>query len=460
MGLKLVETAGRSYRPQQVALPIQNMAIRELAPAVLATLVRRYRDFAACEDALQEALLAAHLQWPTAGVPDDPRAWLTRVAVRRLTDEVRATTARRLREALVVSLVPADEQIALAADVAEAERDDTLELLFMCCHPSLSTASAVALTLRALGGLTTAEIAAAYFVPEATMAQRLARAKATLKAATQQEPTATRKEPTATQTEPTATSYRETAARFPSPDAAARAARLDAVMHVLYLMFNEGYAASSGPTLMRVDLAEEAIRLARMLVTLTRPEADGHAEALGLLALMLLTHARRHARTGPSGELVPLDDQDRTRWDPALIAEGDGALEAALAHARPGPYQIQAAIAALHDHAASWEATDWPQIRALYDLLLARTPDAPMARLSRAIAVAMIDGPRAGLDALDALAADPRLSGHHRLAAARAHLLERLGDQAAARAAYAVAAERTASLAERDYLRLRAARLG
>lgn len=406
--------------------------LRELAPQVLGAMVRRYRDFAACEDAVQEALVAAALQWPTEGVPDNPRGWLVAVAVRRLTDAVRAESARRHREALVVSLVPPDEQIALAADDARAaagsgERDDTLEVLFMCCHPALSTASAIALTLRAVGGLTTAEIARAFLVPEATMAQRISRAKQSIEAAGRQ---------------------------FELPSGDELTARLGAVNHVLYLIFSEGYSASTGAALIRTDLSSEAIRLTHLL----RRLVPDHAEVAGLLALMLLTDARRAARTGPGDEVIPLDEQDRTRWDRAAIAEGVALLEATLPLGRVGPYQVQAAIAALHDEAPSAAATDWRQIRSLYQVLRGLS-DNPMVALNQAVATAMVDGPAAGLAELDAVAGDARLAGHHRLEAVRGHLLERAGDRAGAAACLRRAALRTGSTAERDYLMLRAARL-
>ena len=344
--------------------------LRDLAPKVLGALLRRYRDFGGCEDAVQEALIAAATQWPTQGVPDKPVGWLITVATRRLTDQIRADAARRLREQLVVSLIPADEQIALAADASGVnERDETLELYFMCCHPALSTASQIALTLRAVGGLTTAEIARAFLVPEATMAQRLTRAKQTIKLE---------------------------GASFPELTSADRALRLPAVVKVLYLIFNEGYTASGGDHLYRVDLSTEAIRVARLLVHLLPDEP----EVGGLLALMLLTDARRAARTGPSGELVPLDEQVRSAWDQARIAEGKRILQHALDRGAAGPYQIQAAIAALHDEAPSGDETGWRQIRDLYDVLL-QFQDSPMARLSHAIALAMVEGVPAGLAALD-----------------------------------------------------------
>ena len=401
--------------------------LRTLAPQVLGILTRRYRDFAGCEDAVQEALIAAATQWPREGEPDNPRGWLLRVATRRLTDQIRADTARRLREQLVVSLVPADEQIALAADAGANERDDTLVLYFMCCHPALTPSSQVALTLRAVAGLTTAEIARAFFVPEATMAQRLSRAKQTI---------------------------RQSGEGFVPPTAADLRARLPPVLRVMYLTFSEGYAASEGVLPVRVDLSQEAQRVTRELVSLV----PGEPEARGLLALMRLTEARRPARIGPAGELVPLDAQDRSRWDREAIAEGTRLLEAALATGAPGPYQIQAAIAALHDEAASIEATDWRQIRALYDRLIV-IADSPMARLSRAIATAMVDGAAAGLAELDPLSSDPILARSHRLAAARGHLLERAGNHQAAVAAYREAANRTTSTAERNYLLLRAAQI-
>jgi RNA polymerase sigma factor (sigma-70 family) len=401
--------------------------LRTLAPQVLGILTRRYRDFAGCEDAVQEALLAAATQWPREGQPDNPRGWLLRVATRRLTDQIRADAARRLREQLVVSLVPADEQIALAADAGANERDDTLVLYLMCCHPALSTSSQVALTLRAVAGLTTAEIARAFFVTEATMAQRLTRAKQTI---------------------------RQSGVAFIQPTEAERRSRLPAVLRVLYLAFSEGYAASEGVLPLRLDVSQEALRVTRELVNLVPDEP----EARGLLALMRLTDARRPARIGPAGELVPLDAQDRSLWDPDAITEGTQLLQAALAFGAPGPYQIQAAIAALHDEAASIEATDWGQIRALYDRLLV-IADSPMARLSRAIATAMVDGLAAGLAELDAVSSDSVLAQSHRLAAARGHLLERAGSYQPAVDAYRDAANRTTSTAERNYLLLRAAQL-
>jgi len=401
--------------------------LRDLAPQVLGAVVRRFRDFAASEDAVQEALIAAATQWPRDGLPENPRGWLIQVASRRIADHVRAETARRHREAIVVSLVPPEEQLALAADSAATERDDTLDLLFMCCHPALSLPSAIALTLRAVGGLTTSEIARAFLVPEATMAQRISRAKQSIKAS---------------------------GVPFEMPTAEERAARLVAVMHVLYLIFSEGYTASSGPELQRSDLSAEALRLARMLHRLV----PGDGEVAGLLALMLLTDARRAARTGPAGELIPLDQQDRTMWDKVAITEGVALITATLSRGSVGPYQLQAAIAAVHDEAASAEDTDWAEILGLYGLLQ-RMSDNPMVTLNHAIATAMVHGPTAGIERLDALAQDPRIEGHHRLDAVRAHLLERAGDREAAIAHYRRAAERTTSTAERNYLLTHAARL-
>ncbi|WP_437964159.1 sigma-70 family RNA polymerase sigma factor [Sorangium sp. So ce260] len=405
--------------------------LRDLAPQVLGVVIRRFHDFGAAEDAVQEALIAAATQWPRDGVPDEPRAWLIQVASRRITDHVRSEAARRRREAFVVSLVPPEQQIALAADSDEAvEHDDTLTLLFMCCHPALSTSSAIALTLRAVGGLTTAEIARAFLVPEATMAQRISRAKQTIKASGVpfQMPTL--------------------------PTSEERAARLGAVLHVLYLIFNEGYTTSSGPALHRDDLSSEAIRLTRAVHALL-PD-DG--EVAGLLALMLLTDARRAARTGPAGELIPLAEQDRGLWDQGAIAEGVALVSAALSRGAIGVYPLQAAIAAVHDEAARAEDTDWPQILALYDILMGMS-DNPMVALSRAIAAAMVRGPEAGLELLSSLDADPRLAGHHRLDAARAHLLERAGDHEAAIAHYGRAAGRTTNIPEQNYLLSQAARL-
>lgn len=402
--------------------------LRELAPQVLGAVIRRFRDFAASEDAVQEALIAAVTQWPRDGVPDNPRGWLIQVASRRMTDDVRSELARRRREAIVVSLVPAEMQIALPPDSDETpEQDDTLVLLFMCCHSALSPSSAIALTLRAVGGLTTAEIARAFLVPEATMAQRISRAKQSIKSS---------------------------GVPFQVPTEEERAERLSAVLHVLYLIFSEGYTSSTGPDLQRADLSTEAIRLARAVHGLL-PD-DG--EIAGLLALMVLTDARRPARTGPNGELIPLPEQDRSLWDQSAIAEGVALITATLSRGSIGAYQLQAAIAAVHDEAARADDTDWPQILALYGVLK-RMSDNPMVTLNHAIAAAMVHGPSAGLELLKALDADERMAGHHRLDAVRAHLLEKAGDHQAAIVHYRAAADRTASIPERNYLMTQAARL-
>jgi RNA polymerase sigma factor (sigma-70 family) len=402
--------------------------LRELAPGVLGAVVRRHGRFDASEDAVQEALLAAATQWPAEGLPDNPRGWLIAVASRRMTDQLRSDVARERREATAAALLPPEALHAPSPDDVAPEEDDTLTLLFLCCHPSLSGASQLALTLRAVGGLTTAEIARAFFVPEATMAQRISRAKATI---------------------------RGSDAPFTLPPASERAERLAVVLHVLYLVFNEGYTASSGPDLQRTDLTTEAIRLARDLHRLL--PVDG--EVTGLLALMLLTDARRPARALADGSLVPLAEQDRSLWDRAAIAEGVTLISDSLAHASAlGAYQLQAAIAAVHDEAPKSTDTDWPQIAALYDLL-ARVAPNPMVALNQAVAVAMVDGPRAGLARIDALADDDRIATGHRLEAVRGHLLEMAGDAAAARASYLAAARKTTSTPERRYLEGRAARL-
>jgi len=400
--------------------------LRELAPQVLGTLARRHGQFDACEDAVQEALLAAALQWPAGGVPERPRAWLLTVAGRALTDEWRTDSARRRRET-AAALDPAGLASAAGHRDAGAGEDDTLTLLFLCCHPALSPPSQLALTLRAVGGLSTAEIAAAFLAPEATIARRISRAKQ---------------------------SIRQAGARFELPGEPERTERLGVVLHVLYLLFNEGYTASSGPSLLRADLTAEAIRLTRLLHRLL----PGQGEAAGLLALMLLTDARRAARARADGQAVPLAEQDRDLWDAAVIAEGQAILAATLGTGPVGPYQLQAAIAALHDEAPTAEETDWPQILALYDILAAVAPG-PAVTLSRAVAIAMVHGPRAGLALLGTLDADARMAHTHRLEAVRAHLLEQAGDTAAARACYLRAARMTASLPEQRYLTLRAARL-
>jgi RNA polymerase sigma factor (sigma-70 family) len=397
--------------------------LRELAPQVLGTLIRRYGRFDQCEDAVQEALLAAALQWPEQGRPAHPRGWLITVASRRLTDQLRSDEARRRREDREMArgaVPPVDEAPA-------SDHDDTITLLFLCCHPALSPASQVALTLRAVGGLTTAEIARAFLVPEATMAQRISRAKQRIKTA---------------------------GATFELPPESERAERLRVVLHVLYLVFNEGYAATFGPEVHRADLTAEAIRLTRRVHALL-PD-DG--EVTGLLALMVLTDARRAARADAHGHLVPLAEQDRRQWDQAAIAEGVALITGTLARAPLGPYQLQAAIAAVHDEAPDADATDWPQILGLYDLLAVLAPS-PVVTLNHAVALAMVRGPEAGLELLATLDGDDRMAEHHRLVAVRAHLLEMVGDAAAARDAYREAARRTTSLPEQRYLEGRAARL-
>ncbi|WP_067814842.1 RNA polymerase sigma factor [Nocardia inohanensis] len=402
--------------------------LRALAPQVLGALVRRYGHFDTAEDAVQEALLAAATQWPERGMPEDPKAWLLTVAARRLTDMLRAEQARRRREDTVAQQVPADRWSSGAPAERAADADDTLILLFLCCHPALSPASQIALTLRAVGGLTTVEIARAFLVPEATMTRRITRAKQAIKAA-------------------------GTAFRMPGPTE--RDARTAAVLHVLYLIFTEGYAATTGPALYRRDLSAEAIRLTRIMFRLL-PEDD---EVAGLLALMLLTDARRPARTGPTGELIPMAEQDRTRWDTELIAEGIALITAALPRGGPpGPYQLQAAIAAVHDEASHAEDTDWPQIAALYTALTTLT-DNPVVALNRAVAIAMADHPAAGLARLADLAHDARLATDHRFYAVRAQLSEMTGDHTAALADYRRAAELTGSLPQRRYLTARAQRL-
>ena len=403
--------------------PIEHL-LRELTPQVLGIVVRRFRDFGTAEDAVQEASLAAAMQWPRDGLPQNPRAWLTQVAFRRMTDHIRSEFARRRRES---EAVLESEQLAAPVAAHESDQDDTLILLFMCCHPALTPASAIALTLRAVGGLTTAEIAHAFLVPEATMAQRISRAKQ---------------------------SIADSGIPFEMPTDADREQRLRAVLHVLYLIFNEGYTSTGGRQLWRADLSHEAIRLTRIVHQLQ----PGDTEVAGLLALMLLTDARRMARTGAEGELIPLTKQDRTIWDKEQIAEGVALLSAALPKGSVGAYQLQAAIAAVHDEAARAEETDWPQILALYELLR-RMSDNPMVALNHAIAAAMVHGPARGLELLDALTHDARIAEHHRLDAARAHLLELAGRCDAAVLQYRAAAAKTANLPERNYLLTQAARL-
>ena len=390
--------------------------LREAAARVLGAVIRRFGDFGDSEDAVQEAMIDAVAQWPAEGLPENPTGWLIAVASRRMTDRIRADSARRARE---------DRRAAEPEPGPTAAADDSLALIFMCCRPELSPASAIALTLRAVGGLTTAQIAAAFLVPETTMERRIARAKKTVEAAG----------------EP-----------FGLPAPGERAERLRAALSVLYLIFNEGYAASEGPDLARVELSAEAIRLTR-IADLALP---GEPEVGGLLALMLLTDARRRSRTDKEGELVPLDRQDRSLWDVAMIAEGSRVLADAFAAGAVGPYQLQAAIAAAHDRARRAEDTDWAEILALYRLLEQVAPG-PMVALNRAVAAAMVDGPETGLELLAEV--EPRLEGHHRLHAVRAHLLELAGDGGGAHVEYSRAAELTASLTEQRYLTRRAARL-
>jgi len=401
-------------------LPRVEGLLRELAPQVLGVLVRRYGQFDAAEDAVQEALLSAALKWPVEGVPDSPRSWLITVAGRRLVDEWRSESARRAREEQVALLEPTEP-------AAAGDRDDTLTLLFLCCHPSLSPPSQLALTLRAVGGLSTAEIARAFLVPEATMAQRISRAKQRI---------------------------RGSGLGFQAPPQAEQPVRLQVVRQVLYLIFNEGYTTSAGAELHRGDLTTEAIRLTRLLHRLL----PGDGETAGLLALMLLTDARRAARTDAQGALVPLDEQDRGRWNAAFIAEGVALVSGTLGRGPLGPYQLQAAIAAVHDEAGTAEQTDWPQILALYEVL-ERVAPGPVVTLNRAVAMARARGPLAGLAVLAELDGDERMADNHRLESVRGHLLELAGDHSAAHACYLRAAAMTASLPEQRYLTLRAAAL-
>ena len=398
---------------------------RTLAPQVLGAVARRFGDFAAAEDAVQEALAAAAARWPDDGVPDDPRAWLMQAASRRMADYVRREGGRRRRE-------PASAGAARPARVpgpgAEAAGgDDLLTLLFICAHPVLGEHAAIALTLRAAGGLTTAEIASAFLVPENTMAQRIHRATQAI---------------------------RKAEVPFALPPDDERAARLTGVLRVLYLTFSEGYVSSQGAMLARVDLAAEAIRLTRAV----HQRLPDEPEVAGLLALLLLTDARREARTGPDGELIPLADQDRTRWNRRAIEEGAALIDATLSRGVIGPYQLQAAIAALHDEAPRAADTDWRRILDLYSELERMTPN-PMITLNRAIALAMVEGPAAGLAMVAPLDSDERLAGHYRLDAVRAQFHEMAGDLEAARAHYLSAAGKTASIPERNYLAAKAAKL-
>jgi RNA polymerase sigma factor (sigma-70 family) len=400
--------------------------LRELAPQVLGTLARRYGHFDLAEDAVQEALLAAASQWPADGIPASPRGWLITVAARRLIDLLRSEAARQRREEAAARQVPAGDSLLTGAD-APPDADDTLVLLFLCCHPALSAASQVALTLRAVGGLTTAEVARAFLVPEPTMTRRITRAKQAIA---------------------------DGGAEFTMPEPDERAVRVTAVLQVIYLIFTEGYASTAGPSLLRPDLCAEAIGLARTL----RALLPGEAEVTGLLALLLLTDARRPARTSPGGLPVPMAEQDRGKWDAAAIAEGTALVTEALRRGPPGPYQVQAAIAALHDEARTAQETDWPQILALYEVLM-QASDNPVVALNHAVAAAMVHGPRVGLDLLENVGADQRIAAGHRLHAVRANLLEMAGDRDAARHAYLRAAELTTSPPHQRYLNARAARL-
>jgi RNA polymerase sigma factor (sigma-70 family) len=396
--------------------------LRDLTPQVLGALVRRYGQFEECEDAVQEAIVAATLAWPTSGTPDNPRGWLITVASRRLIDQIRSDHARKARE-ITVAL----EELGPSTEPETAAADDTLILLYLCCHPALTPASQTALTLRAVGGLTTAEIAHAFLVPEGTMAARVSRAKQSIKTAGSQ-------------------------FSMPAPDELDD--RLSAVLHTLYLIFNEGYTSSSGESLHRAELTHEAIRLTRMV----HRQLPTDGEVAGLLALMLLTDSRRTARTTASGDLIPLAEQDRSRWDKALIDEANSLLLAAMARSPLGPYQLQAAIAATHADAQRAEETNWQQVHVLYKILERVAPN-PMVTLNRAVALAQTSGPAAALELLTDLDADPRMKNHHRLHAVRAHLLEMSGDAPAAREQYKLAAQGTASMTERRYLESRASQL-
>ena len=405
--------------------PIEDL-LRALAPQVLGTLVRRYGHFDTAEDAVQEALLAAATQWPAEGIPARPRPWLVTVASRRLTDMLRREQARRRREDVASEQMLAIDRFAPSADTVRDDADDSLILLFMCCHPVLTQASQIALTLRALGGLTTREVSRALLVPEETVTRRITRAKEAITAS---------------------------GLPFRMPSTADQADRLAVVLRVLYLIFNEGYVSTAGPALQRPDLAAEAIRLARLLQSLLPDDP----EVAGLLALMLLTHARWPARTGPSGEPIPMAEQDRSRWDRAAIDEGVALVDEGFARGVAGPYLLQAAIAAIHDRAASADETDWPRIERLYQQL-AEISDTPVVALNRAVAIAMAHGAAAGLEMLATIEGDKKIADDYRVFSVRAHLLEMLGHTEAAREAYEDAAQRTGNLAQQRCLRARAAR--
>lgn len=401
--------------------------LRRLAPQVLGAVVRRYGNFDLAEDATQEALLAASLRWPQVGRPGDPKAWLITVASRRLTDLLRSEQARRHRENTVARWALTEPGASRPDELSAGDTGDTLVLLLLCCHPSLSVASQIALTLRAVGGLSTAEIARALLGSEQTVTRRITRAKKAIK---------------------------DSGLPFALPSPDELEGRLNAVLRVLYLIFNEGYASTAGTVLIRVDLAQEAIRLARMLYA-ARP-AD--SEVAGLLALMLLIHARHRARTAPDGSLIPMAEQDRGLWDQEAINEGVTLITAALPRGPVGPYQLQAAIAAVHDEAEEPEATDWRQITALYGVLL-RLDDNPVVALNHAVAVSMVDGPRAGLELVQRLVTDTRINTDRRYHAVRGHLLEMAGDPAAALEAYRAAARAATNLQQQRYLNQQVNRL-
>lgn len=406
------------------ASELEDVWRREL-PHVLRALLRRHGDFGQCEDAAQEALEAASRQWPRDGEPADPRGWLVRVASRRLIDRIRSDRARAAREAAEAAEWPRDALVAPSAAADAPDTDDSMQLLLLCCHPALTRASQVALTLRAVAGLSTGQIAAAFLVPETTMAQRVSRAKATLRAA---------------------------GTRFETPDAAELPSRVAAVLDVLYLVFNEGYTRSEGTQLVDASLADEAIHLTRQL----HRALPDHDEVAGALALMLLIHARTRARTDESGDLVPLADQDRRLWDAELIAEGVRILEEVLPHGHVGAHQLQASIAAVHAEARTPDETDWLQITMLYQMLEHTAPQ-PTVTLNRAVAVGMAFGPERGLEVVDPLLDDPSMRRHHRTHAVRAHLLEMAGRRDEAMEAYTRATRLTASIPEQRYLNARRA---
>ncbi len=401
--------------------------LRRLAPQVLGAVVRRLGHFELAEDATQEALTAAARHWPREGVPDNPPGWLITVASRRLTDLLRSEQARRRREGAVARWSPTERSPPQVDEGRPGDTDDTLVLLFLCCHPSLTAASQIALTLRAVGGLSAAEIARGLLASEQTVTRRITRAKQSIK---------------------------DSGVPFALPARDSRAERLQAVLRVLYLIFNEGYAGTAGTTLVRTDLAAEAIRLARALHTALPDDS----EVSGLLALMLLVHARHRARTAPDGSLIPMAEQDRSLWDRAAIEEGISLVTAALPRGPAGPYQLQAAIAAVHDEAERADATDWPQIAALYGVLL-RLDDNPVVALNQAVAVSMVAGPQAGLELVDRLATDSRVNTDRRFYAVRGHLLEKAGEPAAALDAYRAAARVATNLQQQRYLNRQVARL-